>query len=74
MTIHLDVPFETLVELVEQLPVGQQQLLLSRIQERIHHKDQAVDEKMRQLRAAQTDTNVLIEPSPRREDWYDDAS
>jgi hypothetical protein len=72
MTVHLNVPFETLVELVEQLPIQQQQDLLRRIQQRTQHNRQAIEEKMALLRAAQVDVAVNQEPSPRREDWYDD--
>jgi hypothetical protein len=72
MTVHLDIPFETLVELIEQLPAEQQNDLLLRLQKRAQGRKLTVDEKMRLLRAAQIDVTVNQEPSPRREDWYDD--
>lgn len=72
MTGNLNIPFETLVELVEQLPVEQQQILIERLQERIPHNGQSVAEKLRKLRSIQVDVKVNQEPSPRREDWYDD--
>ncbi|MCC6455377.1 MAG: hypothetical protein IT328_10570 [Caldilineaceae bacterium] len=71
MTSQLNIPFETLVALVEQLPAEQQQLLLQRIQSRFQN-GQTVDEKMKLLRAVQVDVTVNEEPSLRREDWYDD--
>ena len=72
MTVHLDIPFETLAELIEQLPVEQQQDLVRRIQQRAQSRRLSAGEKMRRLRAAQIDSAVNQEPSPRREDWYDD--
>jgi hypothetical protein len=72
MTAHLNVPFETVVELVDQLPIEQQHLLLQRIQGRIHRQSLSVEEKIQLLRAAQINADVNQEPSPRREDWYDD--
>jgi len=72
MTAHAQIPFETLVEIVEELPVEQQQLLLTRIQGHIKRKNLTAEEKMRLLRSIQIDAKVIQEPSPRREDWYDD--
>ena len=50
MNAHSSLPFEAIVELVEQLPVEQQQMLLNRIQGHIRHNGLSVDEKMRLLR------------------------
>ena len=72
MSVHLNISFETLVELVEQLPVQQKQDLLRRVQQQTQHDGKTVEEKMGILRAAQVDVAVKQEPSPRREDWYDD--
>ncbi len=73
MDVQLTIPFETLVELVEQLPEGQQQALIQRLQ--AHTKDQPTSaaEKIARLRSAQIAVTVNQEPSIRREDWYDDA-
>lgn len=72
MTVQLDISFETLVELVRQLPADQQQQLLHRIQAQTYTNGQNVAEKMRKLRSAQIDARVNQVPSPRREEWYDD--
>jgi hypothetical protein len=63
-----NIPFETLVEIVDQLPIEQQQMLLHHIQGRSHPNGQSVEEKIRLLRSAQIDVPVNQEPSPRRED------
>jgi hypothetical protein len=67
-----EVPFETLVEMVEQLPVEQQRMLLHRMQRRSHPNGRSVDEKMRILRSVQVDVAIKQQPSARREDWYND--
>ena len=71
MTVKLDVPFETLVELVKQLPLHQRQVLLQQIQGQ-EPNDQSVETKISLLHAAQIDSVVSQEPSPRREEWYGD--
>ena len=73
MAVQLNIPYETLVELVEQLPDEQQQDLVRRLQTRAAHRELTAEEKMRRLRAAQIHADVKEEPSPRREDWYDDG-
>jgi hypothetical protein len=70
MAVQLQIPYETLLALVEQLPDEQQQDLVRRLHKRLEQGEWAVDEKMRRLRAAQLDAEVKEEPSPRREDWY----
>jgi hypothetical protein len=72
MAAYLKIPFETLVELVQQLTLEEQQFLVDRIQGRIQQKSLTVEEKLKLFRSAQIDAKVLQEPSPRREDWYDD--
>ena len=71
MAVKLDVPFETLVELVKQLPFQQQQILLQEIQEQVP-PELSVETKMQLLRATQIDFAVKQEPSLRREEWYGD--
>ena len=72
MTADFTLSFDAIVELVEQLPIEQKQLLLHPLQGHFQHNSLSVEEKMRLLRAAQVDVKVIQEPSPRREDWYDD--
>lgn len=71
MTVQLNLPFETLVELIEQLPEQQRQDLLRRLQQPKSSNGQTLD-KMKLLRAAQTDAATHQEPPLRREDWYND--
>lgn len=70
MTVQLSIPYETLVELVEQLPESQQRDLIRRIEH--HQQELTLTEKMKLLKAAQIDLDVNVEPSLRRQDWYDD--
>lgn len=72
MTQRAEVPFETIVELVDQLSFEQQQVLLQHLQTIHPMNGGGVGEKMARLRAVQVDIKVKQEPSPRREDWYDD--
>jgi hypothetical protein len=66
MAVRLTIPYETLVELVEQLPETQLQALVRHVQQRAQHHKPTVDEKMRLLKAAQIDHDINEEPSPRR--------
>lgn len=68
MAVKLTIPYETLVELVEQLDPAQQRDLLQHLQGRLL----TVDEKMALLRSVYVDMPMLEEPSVRREDWYGD--
>ena len=70
--VQLAIPYETLLELVEQLSPEQQQDLVRHLQQRALQRDLTVDEKMRRLRAVQVDVEVKEEPSPYREDGYGD--
>lgn len=69
MAVQLQIPYETLLGLVEQLPSEQQAALIWYLQQRQEH---SVEEKMNLLRSAQIHEKVQEEPSPRREDWYED--
>lgn len=57
--------FEELIELVDRLSPEQQLQLTT-------HLLESAEEKMKLLRAAQVDVQVINEPSIRREDWYED--
>ncbi len=72
MAVQLNIPYDILVELVDQLPEEQKLELIRRLQDRAKHQELTVGEKMKLLRAAQINAVVNQEPSPRREDWYDD--
>ncbi len=70
MSSHI--PYETLVELVRQLPLEQQQDLISRLQNRPQRDSNNTLDKMKRLKQAQIVAAVNVEPSIRRQDWYAD--
>ncbi|HML20969.1 MAG TPA: hypothetical protein PKD09_04930 [Aggregatilinea sp.] len=72
MAVQLDIPYETLVTLVEQLSEDQKIALLRHLQGHTEQKPASAADKKALLRAAQLHLPVNEEPSPRREDWYDD--
>lgn len=72
MAVQLKIPYETVLNLVEQLPQEQKHELLKRLQEHTRKRDLTADEKIKLLRSIQFDVKIKEEPSIRREDWYDD--
>jgi hypothetical protein len=72
IAVQLPITYETLVEMVEQLPREQQLDLMRRLQARAFLQPLTSEEKLKLLRTAQVDVTVNQEPSPRREDWYGD--
>jgi hypothetical protein len=72
MMVQLNIPYETLVTLVEQLPDVKQRDLMLRLQSRMEPQRLTVADKLALLESAQIHTPVNEEPSPRRADWYDD--
>lgn len=72
MTGQTKIPFEALVQLVEELPIEQQERLIERVQGHIKRNNLTVAEKIALLRSIQIDSRVIQDPSPRREDWYND--
>ena len=71
MAVQLTIPYETLVELVVQLPPEQQADLLQRLMQR-KQPPQTAEEWIEQLNAAVLHAEINEEPSIRREDWYGD--
>ncbi|MEL6152103.1 MAG: hypothetical protein AAFV33_07765 [Chloroflexota bacterium] len=67
MAVQLNIPYETLVALVEQLPDEQRRDLIHRLMEKAPSSTRGG-----QLRAAILDNPIAEPPSIRREDWYDD--
>jgi hypothetical protein len=67
-----DMTFEKIVELVDQLSPHEQTALTTHLLELARQRELSAQEKMKLLRAAQIDVKVNIEPSVRRQDWYDD--
>ncbi len=72
MGVQLDIPYETLLKLVEQLPDEQKRDLLRHLAQTVQQRNSSADEWMRLLRSAQIDAPIAEVPSLRREDWYDD--
>jgi hypothetical protein len=76
MSVQLEIPFETLTDLVEQLPIDEQQRLLERLHAKVQHlSNSALDdpaEKIRRLRAAVSSAELIGDFPIRREDMYGD--
>jgi hypothetical protein len=72
MAVQLTIPYETLVELITQLPEDQRQDLLHKLIQMSPQPKLTAAEKMALLRSIQIDRAVNEEPSPRRQDWYGD--
>jgi hypothetical protein len=71
-SVQLQINYETLVELVEQLPESQQQDLVHHLLKKAPHIPLTTQEKMSLLRSAQLDVPINEEPPIRREDGYGD--
>lgn len=71
MVVKLNIPYETLIELVEQLPAEQQDDLLKRLSRR-GEQPLTVADKLRLLNEVAVDVPINEAPSIRREDWYGD--
>lgn len=70
MSVHLS--FETISELVDQLPPEQQEILMRRLLERAKNRQLSSEERKALYHASILNVPFNEEPSPRREDWYDD--
>jgi hypothetical protein len=71
MTVQLNISYETLIELVEQLPTEQQRDLLTRLLEKADNQ-LSKEEKKALYHASILSVPVLDAPSIRRQDWYGD--
>lgn len=72
MAVQLDIPYETLITLVEQLPPEQQHNLLVRLLQTTKTRPLSKEERQALFHASILDVPVNEAPSIRREDWYDD--
>lgn len=72
MAVQLNIPYETLLSLVEQLPEEQQQDLLQYLIKRAGDQKLTTDEKLALYHASIMNRPVNEAPSIRRQDWYDD--
>jgi uncharacterized protein YheU (UPF0270 family) len=71
MAVQLTIPYETLVELVEQLPYEERTDLAERLA-RLEQKPRNVDKWIAMFDAAVLHVEINEAPSIRREDWYGD--
>lgn len=72
-TIQLNIPYETFLEMIEQLPVEQQKDLLMRLLDKSKTYQLNNEERKKLFHAMIIDLGkVSPEYSDRREDWYDD--
>ena len=72
MAVQLTIPYETLVELVEQLPPEEQRNLLHRLQERMRQQALSDEEWQAAFRSLMIHAQVSDDFPIRRADWYDD--
>lgn len=72
MAVQLNIPYETLVTLVEQLPAQQQQELLVHLLQSTRERSLSKEEKQTLFHNSILNAPVNEAPSLRREDWYDD--
>ena len=73
MAVQLNIPYETLLELVEQLPSDKQQDLLVRLLEKTKTRPLNKDERKALFESMTVDLGaVSAQYSDRREDWYDE--
>lgn len=73
MSVQLNVDYQQIVELVQQLSHDEQDNLIDQIlARRFEERSLSVEEKLRLFDAAKIHTAVNETPSVRREDWYDD--
>lgn len=72
MPVQLTIPYETLVELVEQLPEAEQEALIERLLSGKQARAMSPAERLTAYHASILSVPLREEPSIRREDWYDD--
>ena len=67
-----DIAYNNVVKLAEQLTPGEQETLARHMQQRTEQNKLSQEAWKKRFEAAISKATVLEEPSPRREDWYDD--
>lgn len=72
MAVQLTIPYETLVNLIEQLPPDEQEDLLHRLQERTQRRTVSPEEWAQVFDSLKISAPVGENFSLEREDWYDD--
>ena len=72
MAVQLNIPYETLLGLIDQLPEEQKRDLLTQLLQQTRDRKLTTEEKLVLYHASILHNTVNEEPSIRREDWYDD--
>ena len=73
MAVQLNIEYEQLVTLIDQLSDEQRKDLLTRLlTQQAHERPLTIEEKLQLLEAAKLRNPVNEEPSLSREDWYTD--
>jgi hypothetical protein len=72
MSVHLEIPFETLSELVKQLSPEEKRHLLKEIRADVNDEPLTPEEKIHILQGAVSSVPVIRDFPIRREDMYDD--
>jgi hypothetical protein len=72
MAVQLEIEYDELVKLIEQLSEEQQQALLAYLLEKTSQRRLSREEKKALYHASILSVPVNEEPSIRREDWYGD--
>jgi hypothetical protein len=72
MAVQLNIPYETLLTLIDQLPDEQKQDLLRHLLKQAGDRELTIEEKLALYHASILHNAVNEEPSIRREDWYND--
>jgi hypothetical protein len=68
----MDIRYEEVVHLAEQLTPSEQTALITHLLELARYRQLTKEERKALFHASILDVAVAQEPSPRREDWYDD--
>jgi hypothetical protein len=71
-TVQLNLSYETLLDLIEQLPADQKRDLLMRLLEDAKNRSLSKEEKLALYHTSIISLPIKEEPSIRREDWYGD--
>lgn len=72
MTVQLTIPFEALLEAIENLSPEEKAVIASLVQPPSEPPALTADEKLRRLQAVMVTTAPGAQFSMRREDWYGD--
>jgi hypothetical protein len=72
MAVQLDIPYETLLGLIEQLPQEQKRDLLNHLLKQAGDRKLTAEEKIALYHASILHNTVNEEPLIRRVDWYAD--